>query len=142
LQNLMLPDVLLDLWTRHENLLWAFALTSIATLVISALLVPYLIVILPADFYAESNSRHVFGGKPLLRAVFLLVKNALGALLFVAGLLMVFLPGQGLLTMIAGLALLNFPGKRKLEMRFLHLPRVLSSINWLRVKAGREPLSF
>jgi uncharacterized membrane protein (UPF0136 family) len=78
----------------------------------------------------------------LLRGVFLLVKNALGALLFIAGSVMIFLPGQGLLTMVAGLALLNFPGKRKLEMRFLHMPRVLSSINWLRTKAGREPLSL
>lgn len=138
----MVPDALLDLWSRYESLLWIFALASIATLVISALLVPYLIVILPADFYAESNSRHVFGSRPLLRALFLLVKNAIGALLFVAGLLMIFLPGQGILTMVAGLALLNFPGKRKLELRFLHLPRVLSSINWLRIKAGREPLSF
>ncbi len=138
----MVPDALLELWSRYESLLWIFALASIGTLVISAFLVPYLIVILPADFYAESNSRHVFGGRPLLRALFLLVKNAIGALLFVAGLLMIFLPGQGILTMVAGLALLNFPGKRKLELRFLHLPRVLSSINWLRIKAGREPLSF
>ena len=138
----MLPDALLELWSRYENVLWIFALVSVATLVISAFLVPCLIVILPADFYAEGNSRHVFQGRPLLRALFLLVKNAIGALLFVAGLLMIFLPGQGILTMVAGLALLNFPGKRKLEMRFLHLPRVLSSINWLRVKVGREPLSF
>lgn len=138
----MVPDALLGLWSRYENVLWIFALVSIATLVISAFLVPYLIVILPADFYAEGNSRHVFQDRPLLRALFLLMKNALGALLFVAGLLMVFVPGQGLLTMVAGLALLNFPGKRKLEMRFLHLPRVLSSINWLRTRAGREPLSF
>jgi len=138
----MLPDVLQDLWSQHENLIWVFALVSIGTLVISAFLVPYLIIILPADFYAEGDSRHVFQNRPLLRAVFLLVKNALGALLFAAGVLMLFLPGQGILTILAGLALLNFPGKRKLEMRFLHLPKVLGSINWLRTRAGRQPLSF
>lgn len=138
----MLPDALMDLWSQYEDLLWMFALVSVVTLVISAILVPYLIVILPADFYAESNSRHVLQDKPLLRALFLLVKNALGVVLFVAGLVMFFLPGQGILTMLAGLALLNFPGKRKLEMRFLHLPKVLGSINWLRTKAGREPLIF
>ena len=138
----MVPDALLDLWSRYENLLWMFALISIATLVLSAFLVPYLIIILPADFYSESNGRRVLQDRPLLRALFLLVKNAIGALLFLAGLFMVFLPGQGILTMLAGLALLNFPGKRKLEMRILHMPKVLGSINWLRIKAGREPLSL
>ena len=137
-----MPEVLVDLWSRYESVLWVLAIASVATLVISAFLVPYLIVVLPADFYAERNSRHVFEDRPLLRMVFLLVKNALGALLFVAGVLMIFLPGQGILTVLAGLALLNFPGKRKLEMRFLHLPKVLSSINWVRIKAGRNPLSF
>jgi len=137
-----LPDVLIELWSRYEHLLWVLAITSAATLVISIFLVPCLIVVLPADFYAERKSRHVFKDRPLLRAVFLLVKNALGALLLVAGVLMLFLPGQGILTMLAGLALLNFPGKRKLEMRVLQLPAVLTSINWLRVRAGRDPLSF
>ena len=137
-----MPDILVELWSRYEHLLWVLAITSIATLVISVVLVPYLIVVLPADFYAEGDSRHLFQGRPMMRMMFLLVKNALGALLLVAGVLMIFLPGQGILTMLAGLALLNFPGKRKLELRFLHLPSVLNSINWLRVRAGRDPLSF
>jgi len=139
---MILPETVVELWSRYEHVLWVMALVSVATLVISIVLVPCLIVILPADFYAERNSRHVFEGRPLLRAVFLLVKNAIGALLFAAGVLMLFLPGQGILTILAGLALLNFPGKRKLEMRFLHLPKVLTSINWLRQRAGRKPLSF
>jgi uncharacterized membrane protein SpoIIM required for sporulation len=137
-----LPDIVVELWSRYEHLLWVLGITSIATLVISVLLVPYLIVVLPADFYSEGDSRHLFQGRPLMRMMFLLVKNALGALLLVAGVVMIFLPGQGILTILAGLALLNFPGKRKLELRFLHMPSVLSSINWLRVRAGRDPLSL
>jgi hypothetical protein len=113
---------------------------SAATLVISLVLVPWLIVMMPADYYAETHARHVFQDRPLLRALFLLVKNVLGVALLFAGAIMVFLPGQGLLTMVAGLALLNFPGKRRLEMRILHMPHVLSSINWLRLRAGRKPL--
>jgi len=135
-----MPEVVLELWSRFEPWIWTLGIVSAATLLISLILVPWLIVILPADYYAERNARHVFQNRPLLRASFLLIKNAIGALLFLAGALMIFLPGQGLLTMVAGLALLNFPGKHKLEMRILHAPRVLSSINWLRVRAGRKPL--
>jgi hypothetical protein len=74
--------------------------------------------------------------------LFLTVKNTLGGCLLVAGIFMLVLPGQGILTILAALALLDFPGKRKLEMSILHRPAVLKSINWLRRRAGREPLLF
>jgi hypothetical protein len=74
--------------------------------------------------------------------MFLTVKNAVGGLLLVAGILMLVLPGQGILTILAALALLNFPGKRALELRILHRPALLKGINWLRRRAGRKPLSF
>jgi hypothetical protein len=71
-----------------------------------------------------------------------MVKNLLGALLLVAGILMLVLPGQGILTILAALALLDFPGKRHIEMSILHIPMLLRSINWLRRRAGQAPLSF
>lgn len=135
-------DVIVQLWSHLEPWLLTLGIVSAATLLISLVLVPWLIVMMPADYYAETNARHVFQSRPLLRSLFLLVKNAIGAVLLCVGVAMLFLPGQGLLTMLAGLALLNFPGKRRLEMRFLHAPRVLGSINWLRARAGREPLTF
>ena len=135
-----MPEVVQQLWSQYEEWILTLGIVSAATLVISLVLVPWLIVMMPADYYAETHARHVFQDRPLLRALFLLVKNALGAVLLFAGAIMVFLPGQGLLTMVAGLALLNFPGKRRLEMRILHMPHVLSSINWLRQRAGRKPL--
>ena len=118
-------------------------IASAVMLVISAMLIPYLIVRLPADFYAENNQRRrLFQDRPVLRSLFLTVKNTLGGFLLVAGMLMLVLPGQGILTILAALALLDFPGKRKLEMSILHRPTILKSINWLRQRAGREPLLF
>ncbi|MGD2141660.1 MAG: PGPGW domain-containing protein [Burkholderiales bacterium] len=137
-----LPDFVVELWSRYESWIWILGVGSAITLVLSMLLVPFLIVILPADYYSDRNGRHVFQDRPLLRFLFLLVKNALGVVLLLAGAVMILLPGQGLLTMLAGLALLNFPGKHQLEMRVLHAPRVFSSVNWLRVRAGRKPLTL
>lgn len=139
----VLPEVLVDIWSRYQQELWVLGIASAAMLVISAMLIPYLIVRLPADFYVENNHRRrLFQDKPLLRIVFLAVKNTFGALLLVAGIAMLVLPGQGILTILAALALLDFPGKRALEMRILYRPAILKSINWLRRRAGREPLSF
>ena len=118
-------------------------IVSAFMLVISAVLIPFLIARMPVDFYVENNHRRrLFQDKPALRILFLVVKNTLGAVLLIAGIMMLVLPGQGILTILAAFALLNFPGKRSLEMRILHQPVVLKSINWLRLRAGREPLSF
>jgi uncharacterized membrane protein SpoIIM required for sporulation len=138
-----LPEVVVDIWSRYQQEVWLLGIASAAMLVISAIAIPYLIVRLPADFYVENDHpRHLFQDRPLLRILFLTVKNAIGAVLAVAGILMLVLPGQGILTILAALARLNFPGKRKMEMRILHRPAILKSVNWLRKRAGREPLAF
>ncbi len=141
--ELALPEVVVDIWSRYQRELWMLGIASAAMLVISAMLIPFLIVRLPSDFYAESNyRRRIFQDKPRLRILFLATKNMLGGLLLVAGILMLVLPGQGILTILAALALLDFPRKRALEMRILHTPVILKSVNRLRQRAGREPLSF
>ncbi len=141
--ELTLPDVVVDIWSRYQQEIWMLGVASAAMLVISAALIPYLIVRLPADFYAESNHRRrLFQDHRWLRIMFLTVKNAVGGLLLVAGILMLVLPGPGLLTILAALALLNVPGKRALAWRILHRPALLKSINWLRQRTGRKPLSF
>ena len=141
--DLALPDVVVDMWSRYEREVWILGVGSAVMLVISAMLIPVLIARLPADFYVENNHRRrVFQDRPLMRILFLAVKNVLGSVLLVAGVAMLVLPGQGILTVLAALALLDFPGKRALELRILHQPSVLKSINWLRRRSGREPLSF
>jgi uncharacterized membrane protein SpoIIM required for sporulation len=141
--ELALPAVVVDLWSRYQQEIWGLGVVSLVTLILSALLIPYLIVKLPANFYAEHHHRRrILQSRPILRLVFLTIKNTLGAILLVAGILMLVLPGQGILTILAALALLDFPGKRKLELRIIHRPPLLKSINWLRLRAGREPLSF
>lgn len=77
---------------------------------------------------------------PVLRLIGLGLKNAVGVLLFLAGVAMIVLPGQGLLTMLIGISLLDFPGKRHLERRLVGQPAVLRTINKLREKFGRPPL--
>lgn len=90
---------------------------------------------LPVD-YLLSEPEHY----PLALTPTLVLKNLVGFVLFVLGVIMLVLPGQGLLTIIAALALMDFPGKRRLERRLMLRPRVFSAINRLRLRAGQPRL--
>jgi hypothetical protein len=70
-----------------------------------------------------------------------LAKNLIGYGLILAGILMLLLPGQGILTMITGLLLIDYPGKFRLERQIARQPAILKSLNWLRAKAQKPPLS-
>jgi hypothetical protein len=55
---------------------------------------------------------------------------------------MLFLPGQGILTMLIGVTMLDFPGKRRMEAKMIGQPAVLSTINNMRQKFGKPPLTI
>lgn len=128
----------------NQHVLLALGVVSLAMLVLSALLIPVIIIKLPADFYSRHQRRtdRFLPAHPVLRAVVLALKNGAAVVLLFAGVVMLVLPGQGILTILAGLALADFPGKRTLELRIMRSPAVLNSANWIRRRAGREPLTI
>jgi hypothetical protein len=69
----------------------------------------------------------------------LLLKNCCGGFLFLAGLAMLVLPGQGLLTMLMGLMLIDFPKKHRLKRRVVAWPPLFRVLNKLREKRGLSP---
>jgi len=132
-----------DWFKAHDQIFGWLIAASILMLVISVGAVGWVILRVPADYFARENPdegqwahRH-----PLVRMALVAGKNLLGLLLVAAGLLMLVLPGQGILTIVAGLLLLDIPGRHKLVMWFVRRPAVLHSLNWIREKAGREPFS-
>jgi hypothetical protein len=126
----------------HETILWLMAFTSVTTTVVSIVVVCWLLVNLPEDYFLFEKRHAPMWAQlhPVLRGVLLVAKNMLGLVLIVTGMLLTLLPGQGLLTMLVGIMLLNFPGKYRLEQRLISYPGVRRSIDWLRRKAGRRPL--
>jgi len=130
----------MEVLLSKDVLLSLFAL-SVVTFVVSLIGIPFLLVRLPPHYFDERHPRNwMQDHHPVLRLIGLGLKNAVGVLLFLAGVAMVFLPGQGLLTMLIGISLLDFPGKRHLERRLVGQPAVLRTINKLREKFGRPPL--
>jgi hypothetical protein len=137
-----LLDSLLDWSKSHDTLLWWLVAASVAMCALTPVAVGWALVRLPGDYFTNRR-RQPLGSwtkRPALRWALLAGKNVLGIILIAAGLLMLLVPGQGLLTIAVGLVLTDFPGKFRLERWLIRRPSVWRSINWLRRRAGREPL--
>jgi Putative transmembrane protein (PGPGW) len=132
-----------DLIREHQLSLEWLALTAAVLLLLGLAVLPAVVIQLPEDYFVRDRRvpvRHV-RRHPLLWWLVSVLKNILGLVLVVAGIAMLLLPGQGLLTILMGLGLLNFPGKFALERWIFGRPAVASTLNRLRVAAGRPPLA-
>jgi hypothetical protein len=119
-----------------------FAVIALAMFVVSAVVLPWLLTRLPADYFDETAlaERSPWPRHRALYWAWRLLKNLLGGALLMAGFVMLFTPGQGILTIVAGLWLMDLPGKRRWERNLISRPKVLNSINWIRQKSGQPPL--
>jgi hypothetical protein len=124
----------------QQPLLWASGLSLLAA-VATVVGIPWIVVRLPQDYFVRAK-REVWRSsaeEPVLALIFGLLKNLLGLLLVILGLIMLVTPGQGILTILIGLLLMNFPGKYRLECWLVLRPGVLSGLNWLRLRRGQPP---
>lgn len=130
---------------RHYDALWWFAVVSAIAAVVSLIALPFLVALIPDDYFAaEDRPPHVVRGRhPALYWLLRIGKNLLGLLLVLFGLVMSLplIPGQGTIMALIGLLLVEFPGKRRLEMWLIRKRRILRAINWLRARRGRPPLT-
>ena len=124
----------------QQPLLWASGLSLLA-LIATIVGVPWVVTRLPKDYFVRSERvvwRASFDA-PLLSLIISMLKNLLGLLLVVLGLIMLVTPGQGIVTLLIGLLLMNFPGKYHLERWLVLRPGVLKGLNWLRRRQGQLP---
>jgi len=118
-------------------------LIFLITFFISLAIVSFILVKLPSTYFQESHARDFWVDRhPSIRWAGLIGKNTLGIVLVLLGILMSIpgVPGQGILTILLGVMLVDFPGKRQLEYKLVRRPRVLETINRLRLRFGKPPL--
>ena len=126
----------------HQQLLVWAGIVSFVVFILSLLSLPWLVAQIPEDYFLPKKRQPTQWKQlhPVIRLLALVGKNLIGYGLIVAGLLMLFLPGQGILTLVMGLLLVDYPGKFRLERKLVKTPAILNSLNWLRRKAKRPPL--
>ncbi|MBI3465534.1 MAG: hypothetical protein HY000_21150 [Planctomycetes bacterium] len=130
-------------WLRehHEWVWWLLAISAVVFVGSLVALRAALIRIPPDFFNREPGAPSLLRTRrPVLWISLRLAKNLLGAVLLIAGAVMLLTPGQGILSIVLGVSLLDFPGKRHLQRKLLGNRQVLRAINKLRARAGRPPL--
>lgn len=126
----------------YEALIWIASAVSVVTFVATLIAMPVLIVRLPADYFIRRPVRDWVTRRPALHLLLVVAKNVLGAVLLVAGVAMLVLPGQGLLTILVGVMLLDFPGKRRFERWLICRRPMHRTADWMRARRGRPPLDL
>ncbi len=105
------------------------ATTGLVMALVSMIAIPFLIVKMPADYFLDKARQRQHGVLPYLVWT---VRNLVALVLLAAGLLMLFMPGQGLLTILFAVMVSDLPGKYWLERKLVARPEVLKAINWVR----------
>ncbi len=136
-----------DLLTSFPGLIsWRNVLIGLAIFLVTfsanLVLVSFIIVRLPADYFKEQHKEFLADSSVAIRWAAIIGKNLLGVLLVALGIVLSIpgVPGQGLLTILLGVMLLDFPGRRTLERKLISRPQVLNSVNKLRRKFGKPEL--
>lgn len=130
----------LPAFDRYATVFQWLGIISLLTFLISICLIPLLVRLLPPDYFirhtapARENPPH-----PALGLLLFLLRQTIGIILLLSGIVMLFLPGQGILTIVLGISLLSFPGKHTLIQNIIATPSVRHGLNWIRAKTKRPP---
>ena len=131
-------DLITDLIAQYENILVLFSIMSAVFFVVTLLLTPYLLGLIHSDYFTKANP-HKLEIKHVGHIVVVIIRSAIGLVLFVVGVIMLVTPGQGVVSILLGLFLMEFPGKRKLELKLINHNQTFKTLNWLRAKAKKPP---
>jgi hypothetical protein len=129
-------------WISKE--MWVgLIIFSVIAFVGTLIAIPAILIRLPPDYFKNHHHKPWFANHhPVIRTLGLLIKNIVGIIFLLAGIAMLFLPGQGLLTMLLGILFIDFPGKHRLEQKLIQHPQILKAINAFREKSGKPPFTF
>jgi len=123
-----------------QSFLSWLAVLSLSTFIISLLLIPWTVGKLPLDYFLHiTEEKTPLYSLNISSLALLIIRNIFGFILLLAGIAMIFLPGQGILTILAGIFLLSFPGKRKIIRLFISRDSVQHSLDWIRKKRSKQP---
>ena len=140
----MIIQTILEWLMAHQYLLGWIGVISFLVFSLSLLSLPWLVAMIPEDYFLSQKRKRAILKNEVFGTwiVIFILKNSIGLLLITGGVLMLFLPGQGVLTIIAGLIMTDYPGKFELEGKIVSNKKILEKLNWLRNKANQPSLKI
>ncbi len=136
--------IISGLTENYEVLLFITGGVSIFLFTATLLLLPLVVRFLRYDYFLNpgKKKRQRSVSKRVLYIFWHILKNIFGVIFFITGIILLFVPGQGVLTILIGLVLLDFPGRDKLITKITGNPRIRRGLNWIRSKTGKEAFVF
>ena len=131
---------LIEIFNVYKNLILWFGSISLFVFLFSLLSIKWLVSLIPEDYFINKTDSKIKTNNIFIWYIVLIFKNLIGYSLILGGIMMLVLPGQGLFTIIIGLMMSNYPGKYSIEKKFIAIPTILKSINWLRRKSNKPPI--
>lgn len=133
-------NTIMIFFESYKSLILWLSSISLFIFLFSLVSMRWLAGLIPSDYFIKRNAPKLKTNNIFLWYLILIIKNILGYSLIIGGIMMLVLPGQGLFTIIIGLMLSNYPGKYYIEKRFIEIPAIFKSINWLRAKSNKPPI--
>jgi len=131
---------ILELFEIYKNLIIWIGSISIFIFIFSLFSVRWLVTLIPSSYFIEKKSSHLRSRNPVVWYAVIILKNLIGYSLVLGGIMMLVLPGQGIFTIFIGLIMSNYPGKYAIEKKFIAVPSILKSINWMRARSNKLPI--
>jgi len=127
--------------SQATNLWWLLGISTFA-FIATLIAVPAFVIRIPSNYFSRSTrpTTALERQHPRMRALGVGVKNIVGLILILMGIVMLIIPGQGFLTITIGLMLTDFPGKYRLERWLASRKQIMTAMNMLRERAGKKPL--
>ena len=129
---------------EYSSLLEWLGFLSVLTFIGSLIAIPWIIAKLPVNYFirhrqlvAESHSRH-----PLIARLTFVLRNFVGIVFLIAGIVMLVLPGQGIITILIGISFMDFPKKHHLVDYLVRRQKVIRFLNWIRKKEKKPAFEF
>jgi archaellum biogenesis protein FlaJ (TadC family) len=129
--------------SQATNLWWLLGISTFA-FIATLIAVPAFVIRIPSNYFSRSTrpTTELERQHPRMRALGVGVKNIVGLILILMGIVMLIIPGQGFLTITIGFMLIDFPGKYRLERWLVSRRQIMTAMNMLRDRAGKKPLDL
>ena len=130
-------------WIRdNDQLIQWVGIASIFLFFLSLFLLRYVILRLPEDYFIKVSSISKSNSKSLKKIIVRIAKNALGFLLTICGIVLLFTPGQGMITILIGLCLIDLAFVNQWKKKMIYNSKVQKALNWIRSKKSVKPFNF
>ena len=130
-------------WISDYNQIiqWA-GIVSVFLFFLSLFLLKYVILRLPEDYFITASSISKSHPKNPQKIIVRVAKNAVGFLLTICGIILLFTPGQGMITILIGLCLIDLAIVNQFKKKIINNSKVQKALNWIRTKKSVKPFNF